>query len=106
MDCLYSSLVHGFPEADARRVCQCFTQLGLPLWDEALNDFERVLAGLEEFRQHLGGRLTVTMLRRVGSPLNVHEIDHAAMREAGRRLRALAEQVTPPTPNHRNLTSR
>lgn len=106
LDCLYSSLVHGFPEADARRVCECFTQLGLPLWDEALNDFERVLSGLEEFRQHLGGRLTVTMLRGVGSPLNVHEVDHAAMREAGRRLRTLAEQATPPAPNHRDLTRR
>jgi 3-dehydroquinate synthase len=66
-------------------------ELGLPLWDKALDDFDRVLSGLEEFRQHLGGRLTVTMLRGVGNPIDVHTIDMAAMREAGRRLRSLAQ---------------
>jgi 3-dehydroquinate synthase len=98
LDCLYSTLVHGFPEPETRRVCDCFTTLGLPLWDEALDDFERVLAGLEEFRQHLGGRLTVTMLRGVGDPLNVHVIDRAAMREAARQLKAIATQASPPSP--------
>ena len=34
------------------------------------------MQGLEEFRQHLGGRLTITMLRGVGDPIDVHEIDH------------------------------
>jgi 3-dehydroquinate synthase len=90
MDCIYSSLVHGFPAADCRRVCQCLSDLGLSLWDETLEDFEQVLAGLEEFRQHLGGRLTVTMLRAVGHPINVHTIDIAAMHEAAARLRSIA----------------
>lgn len=90
MDCIYSSLVHGFPEADCRRVCKCLLDLGLNLWDETLEDFDQVLMGLEEFRQHLGGRLTVTMLRGIGHPIDVHRIDDAAMREACRRLRAIA----------------
>ncbi len=34
-----------------------------------------LFAGLEEFREHLGGRLTVTLLTDVGRPLDVHEID-------------------------------
>ena len=64
--------------------------MGLPLWDEALDDFDRVLEGLEEFRQHLGGRLTVTMLQGIGQPLDVHDIDLRAMSEAAKRLRDLA----------------
>jgi hypothetical protein len=31
------------------------------------------------------------MLRGVGNPIDVHTIDMAAMREAGRRLRSLAQ---------------
>jgi 3-dehydroquinate synthase len=55
--------------------------LGLPIFDAAL-DTRAIFDGLEEFRQHLGGRLTVTMLRSVGHSINVHEIDETAMKEA------------------------
>ncbi|MGB1925729.1 MAG: 3-dehydroquinate synthase, partial [Rubripirellula sp.] len=46
-----------------------------------------LLKGLEEFRQHLGGRLTVTMLEEVGQPINVHQIDEKEMRAAIETLR-------------------
>ncbi|MFV0442181.1 MAG: 3-dehydroquinate synthase [Planctomycetaceae bacterium] len=82
IDCVYSSLVHGLPTRDARRVLDCLQCLGMPLSHPALNDVEGLFAGLEEFRQHLGGRLTVTMLPRLGSKLDVHTIDHAKMRQA------------------------
>ena len=48
---------------------------------------------LEEFRQHLGGRLTLTMLRNVGDPVDVHEIDDDLMRRAIGRLK----EFGPPT---------
>ncbi|MGV3484509.1 MAG: 3-dehydroquinate synthase [Planctomycetaceae bacterium] len=90
LDTWYSSLVHGLPRAVAERVCRCLADLGLPLWDDSLDDFDRLLVGLEEFRQHLGGRLTVTMLRNVGDPIDVHEIDTDQMREAATQLRSCA----------------
>jgi 3-dehydroquinate synthase len=86
LDTLYSAMVHGFPQDDAQRAIDCLARLGLPLTDPALHDPEPLFAGLEEFRQHLGGRLTVTMLREVGQPLDVHEIDLSAMREALKTL--------------------
>ena len=49
--------------------------------------------GLEEFRQHLGGRLTITMLAGVGELVNVHEIDRQAMLESIRELKQIAEQL-------------
>ncbi len=58
-----------------------------------LNDFDRVLEGLEEFRQHLGGRLTVTMLQGIGKPIDVHDIDMHVMGEAAKRLRELSTQI-------------
>lgn len=90
LDCIYSTLVHGFPESDCKRVCKCLRELGMPLWNEAMDDFQTLLSGLEEFRQHLGGRLTVTMLQAVGYPINVHQIDHKAMLAASKKLKAIA----------------
>ena len=82
VDTVYSSLVHGFPEPAAQQVLTCLEQLGLALDHHALQDTEGLFAGLEEFRQHLGGRLTVTMLTDIGRPIDVHQIDHRRMREA------------------------
>ena len=96
LDCLYSSRVHGFPPSDSQRVLRSLEDLKLPLWDSTLNDFEALLSGLEEFRQHLGGRLTITMLQDIGDPIEVHQIDSAAMKESIDELRLAAQAV-----NHR-----
>jgi 3-dehydroquinate synthase len=61
--------------------------LGLRLWDDMLDRADDVLAGLEEFREHLGGELTVTMLTRVGEGREVHAVEHAHVKDAIRRLR-------------------
>ncbi len=90
IDCIYSSRVFGFPETDVQRVIKCLEDFQLPLWDSTLNDYEVLHAGLEEFRQHLGGRLTVTMLTEVGDPIDVHEIDIDEMRASIEILRGLA----------------
>jgi 3-dehydroquinate synthase len=89
IDCIYSSMKFGFPESEMLRVCRCLSELGLPLWHECLHPIDRLMKGLEEFRQHLGGRLTITMLRAAGEPINVHEIDASAMRSAIERLREM-----------------
>ncbi|OYP34576.1 3-dehydroquinate synthase [Rhodopirellula sp. MGV] len=87
IDCFYSHLKLGFPIEDVRRTCQCLQSMGMSLWHEALSPLDRLLVGLEEFRQHLGGRLTITMLRGVGDSVNVHEIDTATMAQAIEMLR-------------------
>ena len=51
-----------------------------------------VLAGLEEFREHLGGRLTVMLLERIGSGFEVHELDEAVLLEASSLLRRRARR--------------
>jgi len=47
-----------------------------------LQQTEELFIGLEEFRQHLGGRLTVTMLEGIGRPIDVHNVDQQRMVEA------------------------
>ncbi len=88
IDTVYSSLVHGLPANDAARVLRCLTDLGFVLDDPALGDAETLFLGLEEFRQHLGGRLTLTMLRTVGDPIDVHEVDRVKMCKAMERVRS------------------
>ena len=50
-----------------------------------------MLAGLEEFREHLGGRLTIMLLERIGSGFEVHELDEAVLLEASDLLRRRVE---------------
>ncbi len=83
VDSIYSSRCFGFPRGDAERVLRCLADLGFPLGHPALDgQREALFAGLEEFRQHLGGELTLTMLRGVGEPFEVHEVDRVGMNEA------------------------
>jgi 3-dehydroquinate synthase len=41
-----------------------------------------LLGGLDEFREHLGGELSVTLLRRIGEGFEVHEISAAGVLRA------------------------
>ncbi len=92
VDTVYSSLVHGLPQRDCDRVLQCLAALGLPLDHSSLHDTGLLFDGLEEFRQHLGGRLTVTMLKGVGHAIDVHEIDAVRMREAIETVAVFAKE--------------
>jgi 3-dehydroquinate synthase len=92
IDTVYSSLKYGLPKADAARVLRCLRDLGLPLSHPALSRTDELFAGLEEFRQHLGGRLTVTMLEGVARPIDAHEIDLRLMKTAIERVRRWSEE--------------
>lgn len=92
IDAVYSSLKFGFPERRVRETLNCMSRLGLPLDHETLDDPDALFRGLEEFRQHLGGRLTLTMLRDVGEPFEVHDVDRTAMQEAIAAVRAFATE--------------
>lgn len=95
IDTVYSSLVHGLPAADAKRVLRCLRQLGFQLDHPLLADPQTLYTGMEEFRQHLGGRLTLTMLRGVGQPIDVHDVDLEAMGQALQRVRSFAPRKKP-----------
>jgi len=59
-----------------------------------IKEDSKVLLGLNEFREHLGGRLTVMLLRDIGKGEEVHEIDIALLIEASRQLKLYAEVKT------------
>lgn len=90
IDTVYSALACGLPLSDAERVLGALSELGFALDHPQLGDFELLHTGLEEFRQHLGGRLTLTMLRGVGQPFDVHEVDRPLMCRAIDRVRGFS----------------
>lgn len=71
----------------ATRVAEVLQRLGFPLWAPELSQTRSggarcVFDGLDEFREHLGGELTVTLLSDVGVAREVHEMDLAALERA------------------------
>jgi 3-dehydroquinate synthase len=52
-----------------------------------------VLQGLEEFREHLGGELTVTLLDGIGSGREVHALDLGLLRKSLSYLRTRARRT-------------
>lgn len=87
LDLAYAARVGVCEAALVQRVRDCLQRLGFELWHPALVRVSEVLEGLEEFRAHLGGPLTITLVSRPGAPVEIHEINEAAMRAAIRGLR-------------------
>ncbi len=87
LDVIYSRNIGLIDAKSAERILILLEKLGFDLFaNELLNvDAENnlhVLKGLEEFREHLGGQLTITLLRAIGEGVEVHEMNLANMIEA------------------------
>jgi 3-dehydroquinate synthase len=88
LDCTYAALLGLFPRPDAQAVVACLAALGLPVFDPALHDGAELWRGAEEFRQHLGGTLCITLPRALGAALDVHQLERAAVLAAVAELAA------------------
>ena len=93
LDVLYSRNAGLLAAASAERILTLLEQLGFKLFaDELLNtdnhNRRAILAGLEEFREHLGGELTITLLKEIGRGVEVHAMDEAKIIAAIHALRA------------------
>lgn len=93
VDTVYSNMAHGLSTAEADQVIECLDGLGLLLDHPALSRTEELFGGLEEFRQHLGGRLTLTMLDGIGAPIDVHSVDQPLMKSAIDQVVAMVQQA-------------
>jgi 3-dehydroquinate synthase len=87
LDARYSVLTRLLRKGEEERICALLEHLGFRLWHPALDGRRadgrlEVLDGLREFREHLGGDLTVTLLEDIGRGVEVHEIDEATMLDA------------------------
>jgi 3-dehydroquinate synthase len=102
MDTIYSRDSGHFEAVSTERVLKLLDALGFDLFAGELlhTDSENsllVLEGLEEFREHLGGELTVTLLDAIGRGFEVHEMNLPrvirAIDELHERHRARAQKI-------------
>ncbi len=96
VDLLYSVKKGILDAPTAQRVMRLVEQIGFETYHPSLLAEGRtgepaILEGLEEFREHLGGELTVTLVPRVGQKLEVHEMDRELILEAVEELRVHTE---------------
>ena len=95
LDTTYSYLSGFLAESDWRRVIGLLSGLGLAVYAPELGhragDQPAILRGLDEFREHLGGRLTIMLLRAIGVPFDAHEIDKGVMLGSVEVLRSLEQ---------------
>jgi 3-dehydroquinate synthase len=87
LDVVYSRKIQMLDAAPATRILALLEKLGFELFaNELLNvDADNnllVIRGLEEFREHLGGELTITLLTAIGAGVEVHEMNLPKVIEA------------------------
>lgn len=87
LDVVYSRLCGMITEAEQDDVLALLQELGFKLYTPELTKREAngqlaVVQGLHEFREHLGGELTIMLLRHLGQGEEVHHIDEALVQEA------------------------
>jgi 3-dehydroquinate synthase len=95
LDARYSVLAGLLPPGEEERICALLEYVGFSLWHPALAKETPagkwvILEGLDEFREHLGGELTITLLAGIGTGVEVHQMDTARVREAMEWLRGRA----------------
>jgi 3-dehydroquinate synthase len=87
VDLLYSVKAGILDDATAQRIITLIRRIGFATFAPELlqhteNGERAVLAGLEEFREHLGGELTVTLVPEIGRKIEVHEMERSLILEA------------------------
>ena len=92
IDLIYARRIGLLPEPIAERILGIIQRLGFELFApikeiRSPSGRQDMLDGLEEFREHLGGRLTIPMIRAPGDRLDVHEMDGPVVKAAFEELR-------------------
>lgn len=99
LDTIYARRKGLLDAASAERVLRLIEALGFDTFSNELfhvdsEDSLILLRGLEEFREHLGGRLTITLLKCIGQGFEVHEMDDAVIVESLQELHSRQSQRT------------
>lgn len=98
LDTAYSYLDGRLSEQEMERVLGVLEAVGFRLYVpemaehlDAPDELRSVFRGLQEFREHLGGELTIMLLEKIGKGVEVHEVDLALYVEAVAMLRDRSE---------------
>jgi 3-dehydroquinate synthase len=87
IDLTYASHVGLVKQKTTDRILNLLEKLEFPLYNDLLLEISDqgkrvILEGLEEFREHLGGELTITLIQGIGEGIEVHAMDQSAIIKA------------------------
>ena len=91
LDVIYSKRMGFLAAPSAERILRLLEQLGFELFTPELamtgpRNQLLVLSGIEEFREHLGGELAITLLHGIGQAFEAHELNAARVAESIKEL--------------------
>ena len=88
LDVIYSSLAGLLDAASCDSILTLMDKFGFNLFSSHLMDQNgnrinpQLISGLEEFREHLGGKLTITLINGIGKQVEVHEMNEGIIERA------------------------
>ena len=87
LDARYSVLKGLLKEGLEDRICFLLEHIGFKLWHSGLETKNsdgslEIIKGIEDFREHLGGELTITLLTNIGIGVEVNEMDLKLIKES------------------------
>lgn len=80
-DTMYSYLKNWISQSEAKKIIRCLLDMGFTLTHPCLyetnstNGELKIIEGLREFQEHIGGELNITMLKGIGRGFQVNELD-------------------------------
>jgi 3-dehydroquinate synthase len=100
LDTVYSRNMGYLDATSTQRTLNLLQSLGFDLFANEMlhtgsDDSLILLDGLEEFREHLGGELAITLLKAIGEGFEVHEVNLARMIDAIYELKERQSQGAP-----------
>jgi len=75
IDATYANFMGWLSDADHRRILECLDGIGFNLYHRSMRHAKTLLGGLDEFQEHLGGRLTIPSISKIGRAFDIFEID-------------------------------
>ena len=92
VDLLYAARLGFIPKAEAHKIITSLSDCGLPTWHDTCSqkapDNELLIYhGIEEFREHLGGNLCITLPKPVGDKTEVNCLDKSILETCINQLR-------------------
>ena len=96
LDTVYSVYSSRLNREKGGRIIQLLMSLGFEINHSLLKikgDNSEILKGLHEFREHLGGRLTIMLLTDIGHGEEVHEINISLLKQASKQLEIYKQKV-------------
>jgi 3-dehydroquinate synthase len=100
LDVTYSYLQNMITEAEWERILGVFKRSGFDLYVPELeaklnqpDQMDSIFYGLEEFREHLGGQLTIMLIEGIGKEKEVHQVSFEKYRKAISLMRSFDQKT-------------